>query len=115
MTSPCFPTPKEAETLFEEGFEEQMAATKFIDISTGKAYNVIAPLAVETVYDIDGVKIMLKSCVFFKNKKCLLHDLCLKPLEGRLADHNNTEEESLELRLKVLKEWDFINDIKKLA
>lgn len=106
MTSPCFPTPEEVEVLIEEGFSDQLAPTAFIDVRDGKVYDLIAPIGIKTEYDIDGIHFTLPTCVFFKGKKCQLHNLCLKPLEGRLAQHDNSHEKSLELRLKVLKTWE---------
>jgi hypothetical protein len=111
MTSPCFPTPQEVEVLIEEGFGDQLSPTKFINIQDGKVYNVIAPIGIQTAHNIGGINIMLPTCVFFKDKKCQLHNLCLKPLEGRLASHNNTEEQSLALRLKVLETWKIFQNL----
>jgi hypothetical protein len=110
MTSPCFPTPQEVEVLIEEGFGDQLAPTMFINIHDGKKYSLIAPIGIETVHDIDGIKVKLPTCTFFNDKKCQLHNLCLKPLEGRLANHNNTEEDSLNLRLHVLESWGTLLD-----
>jgi hypothetical protein len=58
-----------------------------------------------------------KGCVFFKDGLCELHDLELKPTEGRLSHHDTKLENfifELSLSWNVAKQWLDKNNLSKI-
>lgn len=45
-------------------------------------------------------------CKFFKDKKCLLHDKNLKPLEGRCGFHGDQCKENDKIHILIGESWD---------
>ena len=83
---PCYPTPPDAEKLINAGFADKLR----IEDSYETGVYVVAPVfkgrngVDDPQYDYsrhDG-------CAFLCDGLCELHDLGLKPLEGRLVIHN---------------------------
>ena len=90
--SPCFPSPSEAMQLGMT-YGNKMAYTKYIDQETGRHTILLAPLL-----EKDG-------CVFLRNNLCQLHDLGLKPVEGRITNHDQTYEQAMATRRHVCDMW----------
>jgi hypothetical protein len=105
--SPCFPTPVDAARIIDAGFSDQLMPTAFIDITRdGKQYELIAPKAIDTPAIVNGTRVVLNKCTFLdKHDKCSLHDLGLKPTEGKIARHGALPEETLNLRVAICKTW----------
>lgn len=98
--SPCFPTPKEVTALVDAGFKEKLSPGAYIDIDR-----------VRRLKDINaGIRHVVSprfkegtGCVFQnEDGLCELHDLGLKPLEGRLAHHSLSDDG---LRSAVCDTW----------
>lgn len=49
-------------------------------------------------------------CTFWKKGKCELHDLGLKPLQGKLSHHTLTEDENRELGEFVNESWETLEE-----
>lgn len=106
LVSPCFPTPEETRTLIENGYEDRLSISTFVDIRTLSFYDIVAPKAIKHEIIINGQAIPLNKCNFLdSNGLCILHDKGLKPIEGRLASCKNTEEKALQNRLDVCATW----------
>jgi hypothetical protein len=97
-TSVCVPTPDEARSLIRRGFGKQLARYKFNPHNDDQS--VIAPKTVGHDEILDSTTV--GGCVFHKDGLCELHELGLKPLEGRLAHHTR---EPTHIRLHVLRQW----------
>lgn len=86
--------------LIEAGYKDKLAVTMWgVGMIIGSlSYSIPMIQIVETP---DG-------CVFFENGLCQLHDLGLKPTEGRLSHHTIKEENfdfSKSLSWNVAHEW----------
>lgn len=99
--SPCFPTPKDVVDLIEAGLKDKLQYTVWLDIETGKWYDLIAPKGFKAFEDNE----FAIQCVFLNsNDKCDLHNAQLKPTEGKLMLHDM--DNSVQIRREVLKSWD---------
>lgn len=105
--SPCFPTPQDVDNLIRAGFEQNLKPTAYINLDTLQRYDLIAPDSEQIItIDKNGNNIVLNKCVFLDdNNLCKLHDLGLKPIEGKLAIHNREQSETVKLRVSVCKTW----------
>lgn len=94
----CLPTPEEARELAKK-FPERMAVFKFEP--GNDEYSYVAPGIAGREHEILNTTTG-GACTFFANGKCELHDLGLKPLEGRLAYHDRAWQP---VRLHVQSTW----------
>lgn len=99
--TPCLGTPDDILRLIEAGYGDKLAVTYWlVGMVLGRlAYPIVMVQAITTG---DGW------CVFHHNGLCELHDLGLKPTEGRLSHHSITKENytfSKGLAYNVAKEW----------
>ena len=103
--TPCIGTPEEIEKLKEASYESRLSHSLWaygMLVGTHQKYvHIIAP-----TYDKKK-----GACTFFNNGKCELHDLGLKPMEGRFASckYNPVEklEDLFETPLyKAIAEWE---------
>ena len=90
-TQPCIGTPEDIYKIVDAGFGEKLCPTTWLTgMATGtyhRPVRMLQPKALE-----DG------SCAFLdENNMCTLHDLGLKPTEGRQSLHSD--------RLKSIKEF----------
>lgn len=98
--TPCLGTPQDILALIEAGYKDRLAPTAWM---VGMAAGVLpfpVPM-IQAVQTPDG-------CAFFKNGLCILHDLGLKPTEGRLSHHTITLEDftfSRSLSWNVARTW----------
>jgi hypothetical protein len=75
-TSPCFGTPIDIQQLITAGYKDRLIATAWVDVEWDGLWPVIAPTQTGN------------GCIFLTNENlCELHNLNLKPTEGRLAHH----------------------------
>lgn len=82
--TPCLGTPQDIWALIEAGYRDKLVLTVW---SVGLFFGRI-PFPIPMVQALQTPQ----GCVFFKDELCLLHDLGLKPTEGRLSYHTLTEE-----------------------
>lgn len=98
--TPCLGTPQDIWALIEAGYGDRLALTAWgVGMMVGKLPFPV-PM-VQIVQTPDG-------CAFFKDGLCQLHDLGLKPTEGRLSHHSVTAENfdfNRSLSWNVAREW----------
>lgn len=90
--SSCVPTPDEARALIKRGYADRMAC--FMQSRDGVVSRYVAPRF--------GADQAFGPCTFFRDGLCELHDIGLKPLEGRLAHHSLNPSV---VRSEVLRHW----------
>ena len=73
--TPCLGTPEDIERLMDSGLMETLWFTE---------WHFGVPHGVPVIRMVQ-VKQLSTGCPFLKDRKCVLHDLALKPTEGRLA------------------------------
>lgn len=99
MNSPCFPTPQDVLRLEKENMLSYFTYTVFVDVTTMKWYDIIAPIGAK----LSHLSVQNK-CVFLDNNQlCMLHNYGLKPTEGKLMKHDVYD--SLAVRLEILETW----------
>lgn len=77
--APCLGTPEDILKLIEAGFVDKLEVVEWATaLFLGR---------VDYTIKIISVKQTSKGCIFFENGLCKLHDLGLKPTEGRLSHH----------------------------
>jgi len=101
-STPCLGTPEDIQKLVDAGFKDRLKATTW---AAGIIMELIdEPInMVQATYDEEK-----KACTFFNNGLCELHDLGLKPTEGKLSYHTITKENytpQKALSWNVAKEW----------
>ena len=90
---PCTPTPAEAVRIIEHGLGDRLGFAEAPDASFDKRVTYLAPsmqgneLGKIDRYTTPGDD---EWCTFYKEGQCQLHELGLKPLEGRAADCTRT-------------------------
>lgn len=79
MRAPCLGTPDDILKLIEAGFADKLALTHWATgLFLGRVnYTIRMIQAIATE----------QGCIFFENGLCQLHDLGLKPTEGKLSHH----------------------------
>lgn len=98
--TPCLGTPQDIEKLIDAGYAENLAPTLW---AAGIMMGVI-DFPIPMIQAIAGEEY----CVFFHNGLCKLHDLGLKPTEGRLSHHSTRIDNfkvSKSIAWNVSKEW----------
>lgn len=98
LSSPCFPTPEEVVRLQKMGFGSDLMFTMFPNLQTLEIYTLVAPKSTDDV--------MFDRCTFHNvDGLCELHELGLKPTEGRLAHHDQPHSSTVTLRNSVCETW----------
>lgn len=101
--APCCPTPDEVIALMEAGYGHRL----MLDDWPGQA-DIIKP----ALKGHEGKKApwevrTLAGCTFWTvDGKCALHGTGLKPLQGRLAHHDHTEEEYNSIAEIIGESWE---------
>lgn len=98
--TPCLATPHDIRRLIEAGYKDRLEVT---------VCNY-GPIRLYIGQDIRMVqaKMSESGCTFFHDGLCELHDLGLKPTEGRLSHHSITLSEwspRRSIAINVAKEW----------
>lgn len=99
--TPCLGTPEDILRLINAGYKERLAVTHWwVGIARGKLDFPV--IMIQARQEENGY------CTFYHNGLCELHDLGLKPTEGRLSHHSITKENfkfGKSLSWNVAKEW----------
>ena len=99
--TPCLGTPEDIRRLIKAGYKERLAITHWwVGIARGKLDFPV--IMIQARQEENGY------CTFFRDGLCELHDLGLKPTEGRLSHHSITKENfkfGKSLSWNVAKEW----------
>lgn len=98
--TPCLGTPEDIIRLFEAGYGDKLKLTYW---GVGMLYGMLdyPILMVQLIQRPEG-------CILFKEGRCELHELGLKPTEGRLSHHIITAENlsfQKSLSWNVAREW----------
>ncbi len=102
-TVPCLGTPKDISLIFLAGLGNKLT-------KTGWAVGLIAGTH-DHIINMIQPKFENGRCAFLNEKDlCQLHDLNLKPTEGKLSNHNNDVVEKLEetVNFQIANMWDEI-------
>lgn len=99
--STCMPTPSEARSLIRAGYAHRMATYRFLPDPERMAVVGPAPKGKEGARNLLMTRTGL-NCSFFDGRHCELHDIGLKPMEGRLAHHTRPWQP---IRLHTLAHW----------
>lgn len=106
-TRPCWGTPEEIQKIIDAGLGHRLNKD-FYGHSDRDDVNILGPAL--KGYEGKHCAMIPKSpegCTFWKNGLCELHTLGLKPIEGRLAYHDNDKESSTYIHQKMIPEaWD---------
>lgn len=79
MRVPCLGTPDDILNLLEAGFADKLALTEWATgLFLGRVNYTIRMIQAKSTE---------QGCIFFENGLCRLHDLGLKPTEGKLSYH----------------------------
>lgn len=100
LRSPCLGTPQDILKLIEAGYKDRLGVTVW---SVGMLIGAI-PFPIPMVQPMQTNE----GCAFLKDGLCILHDLGLKPTEGRLSYHTITYESfefSRSLSWNVARTW----------
>jgi len=98
--TPCLGTPQDIRALIEAGYKDRLGLTAWMVGMAAGAIPFPVPM-VQAVQTPEG-------CAFFEGGLCILHDLGLKPTEGRLSHHTVTLENfifSKSLAWNVARTW----------
>lgn len=99
--TPCLGTPDDIMKLIEAGYKEYLMPSEWlVGMVLGKLDYSIS--MVQAKQQDDGW------CIFYENGLCKLHNLNLKPTEGRLSHHSIKPENyvfSKGISYNVAKEW----------
>lgn len=106
-TRPCWPTPFEANKLLDEGYADRL----MLDWGTdGKGGTNIAILCGALKGHEGQVAPYLPmspaGCTFFVEGLCQLHDLRLKPIEGRASHHSDSPKKAQMRHRDIALSWD---------
>lgn len=101
---PCWPIPLEAKNLIDAGFANKLALDWWWSMKDDKDIALLSP-AFTPEFTEDPFKIPFGkgTCVFLNIDKCDLHNLGLKPFEGRIA---SCKEKHETLHKFVARTWD---------
>ena len=106
LTYPCMPLAEEAEKLISAGYGPLLALDTLNSWFDGKGKILaLRPAMVGLEHDLLPCEIGKSPCVFLKNERCLLHDLGLKPYEGRECLHNTTFNQEMKTVDQLKKSW----------
>lgn len=100
--APCTGTPEDIEAIIEDGYGDRLC----LDDWTGQPADIHPALK---GWEGERAPYHVRSeecCTFWKDGKCELHDKGLKPLAGKYAHHDLSDEEWLEFCSYAEKFWD---------
>lgn len=100
--TPCLGTPSDIEKIIDAGFKKEMFVTHWCaGMMMGITNSPVVMIQAEQVAEKNA-------CTFFENGLCKLHDLGLKPTEGKLSHHSTKIEDfkaNRSLSWLIAKEW----------
>jgi len=104
-TYSCLPTPKEAKALIAAGYGNRMMLdTRRHPMENGLLILALLPAMKGHEGGISPMRLG-PVCVFLEDDLCILHDLGLKPLEGRFCVHDTTSREMHEMMARLRAQW----------
>ena len=105
-TYPCMPTVLEASRLINAGYADRLML-KACPASNDNTLVIpgLCPAIVGFEKSVGPLKMHQGPCTFLKGDRCELHDLGLKPAEGRFATHETTPEQEEKFMVHIMKTW----------
>jgi hypothetical protein len=97
--STCMPTPDEARALIRAGYGARLATYQVQPDPERFAWVGPAPAGSEGARGLPDSK---RGCTFHVGGRCELHNLGLKPWEGRMAHHSRAWQP---IRLAAMRSW----------
>lgn len=90
---PCWPTPEEAQAIINAGLGERLALDYYPMDMGHRDIELLSPAPIGHEGGIAPFNISQAGCTFltWKLELCQLHKKGLKPIEGRLAYHNDDD------------------------
>jgi hypothetical protein len=105
-THPCAPTVEEAKQLIKHGFAKRLMLKIWVSRDDPECIIVgLCPAIMGHEMGADPLKSHIGDCTFLKDERCELHNLKLKPSEGRFATHNTTHEQEESNTKEIIKTW----------
>jgi hypothetical protein len=103
---PCAPTVNEARLLIKNGYAKRLMLKIWASRDDPHFAIVgLCPAIVGFECGVDPMKSYLAPCTFLKNDRCELHNLGLKPSEGKFATHDTTPAEEEINDKEIIKTW----------
>lgn len=103
---PCWGTPKELKRLIDAGYSDRLMKDYWTE-ANGERTEILSPAL--KGHEKQGAPFFPRSekgCTFWKDGLCELHDLGLKPSEGRLAHHSTSHDKECTLHDEIHQTWD---------
>lgn len=100
--APCCGTPNDMKLLIEAGYGKRLM---YDDLPGGEAMLKPALKGYEgrrSPWEVSSKQ----GCTFWKEKKCELHSLGLKPIQGKLAHHSLNKSENDEIGDYINESWE---------
>lgn len=90
---PCFGTPEDIQKIIDAGFGDRLMLDHHCGLDPDNDVSLLCPaLKGSESKNAPYVPSSEKGCTFWKYGKCELHNLKLKPLQGRIAIHDGIDE-----------------------
>lgn len=109
MRAPCLGTPDDILELINAGFADKLALTEWATgLFLGRVSYAIRMIQAQKTE---------QGCIFFENGLCQLHDLGLKPTEGKLSHHTiklDNYEFNKSISWQVAKTWIDEQNVEKI-
>lgn len=102
---PCLGTPQDILTLINNGYADALAPTAW-------AAGIVMGLMDRPIYMVQ-LKQEESGCILFKDGRCTIHSLGIKPTEGVLSNHIPTIN-TIPISLAVALEWEDARNNKAL-
>jgi len=98
---PCCGTPEDVEALMDAGYAHRLM---YDDFDSGESIIKPALKGFEAKRSPPETGSQ-KGCTFWKNEKCELHSLGLKPSGGKLAHHDASMDDMIEVTNFIADSW----------
>lgn len=108
--TPCLGTPDDIIRLIQAGYADKLSLTAWM---VGIRLNKL-----DFPIPMVQARMTENGCIFFKDGLCELHDLGLKPTEGKLSNHTIRLDNyifEMSLTWNVAREWIKIDNIEKIV
>ena len=103
---PCFGTPKDIQKLIDEGYADRLTLDTHCGVDPGAVIFILTP----ALKGFEGkaspyLPYSRLGCTFWSYGKCKLHSSGLKPIGGKLACHDNSNDPENTLSGLVSETW----------
>lgn len=114
-TYPCMPTVIEAYRLIQAGYSDRLMLKAWPAPHDATLIILgLCPAIVGLEKSVGPLKTHQGPCTFLKNDRCEIHNLGLKPAEGRFATHATSSEQEGKFMVHIMKTWATIDGVNLL-